>query len=441
MLLPRIWRRLSVPGIAALALGLCLSSPAAASAHRRARLESGVSEEAAAGSLNESTSGSPAPSETSTPPAGETSTPAAGETSTPSGATSAGSSADTRWEEKRELHESRRQARRERRQAAQAAAGCTIELQAPRIAMAGGPLGLSGTLSCSEPASPPEQTVTLYRRLVGTPGFALLATTSTETGGAFHFAPSELEGNSVFYACVGAVRSARVRVKAAPAVAITAPAAGTPLLVGGRDHAISAAAPDTGAVTFTGTVSPVDASTNVALEREFGDDRWQRIATGHVQEGGDFSIVHVFSRPGEVTLRALVRSHGRFMTSASAPVTYKIVRAGSTQVTGPTAPPPVYSIDATPSPTSTIAGEALTFTGTVTPAHEGQTVNLERESLSGLHGYHVIATGTLSSSSGYSITFEFSAAGGALLRISVPGDAEIETGSSEPFKLEVTPAT
>jgi hypothetical protein len=435
MLLPRIWRRLSAPAIAALALGLCLSSPAAASAHRRARLESGVSEEAAAGTLQGSTtSGSPAGGETSTPPAGETSTPSSGETST-------GSSANTGREERRESRESRRQARRERRQAARADAGCTIELQAPRVATAGAPLEITGTLSCGEGEGTSEETVTLYRKIVGTPGFALLASTSTEAGGVFHFAPSELEGNSVFYACAGAVKSARIRVEAAPAVAITAPAPSTPLLASGRDHAASAATPPAGAVTFTGTVSPTDASTNVALQRELGDDHWQRIATGHVEEDGDFSIVHDFSRPGEVTLRALVRSHGRYMTSASAPVTYRIVRAGSEQATSPTSPPSVYVIDATPAPASVKAGETLTFTGTVAPAHEGQTVNLERESLSGLHGYHVIATATVSSSSSYSIAYAFPTAGVALLRIGAPGDAGIGAGSSEPFKLEVTPAT
>jgi hypothetical protein len=393
MLLPRIWRRLSVPGIAALALGLCLSSPTAASADRTTRLESGVSEQAAAGALQE---------------------------------------------EGRESRESHRQARRERRQAARADAGCAIELQAPRIATAGTPLSLTGTLSCTEAESAAEQTVTLYRKIVGTPGFALLATTDTEAGGAFHFAPSELEGDSVFYACAGAVRSARTRVKAAPGVTITAPTAATPLLASGG-RATSAATPAAVAVTFTGTVSVADASTNVALQRELGNDRWQRIATGHVEEDGDFSIVHSFHRPGEVTLRVLVRSHRRFMTSASAPVTYTIVRAGSKQATGPSPHPPTYAVTATPSPTSVRAGETLTFTGTVAPAHEGQTVNLERESLSGLHGYHVIATGTVSSSSGYSIAYAFPAVGEALLRIGVPGDAQIGGGWSEPFTLEVTP--
>lgn len=389
MLLPRIWRRLSAPGIAALALSLCLSSPA-------------------------------------------------------TGETPAASSAASHRQEREERREARSQEREERRQArgqqrrarrrARADAGCAVELQAPRIARAGAPLALTGTLSCGEAEGAGEQTVTLYRKLARTPAFTALATAGTEADGAFRFAPSELEGNSIFYAAVGATRSARVRVQAALAITLSAPAPGTPPLAAG---ATSAATPAAGAATFTGTVSPAGASTTVALQWELGDDRWQDIAFGHVEEDGDYSIVHGFSRRGRLTLRVLARSHGRFMTSASEPIVYSTSRrhgepARSGQVT---------ILTPAPSPTSAKAGEELAFTGTVAPAHEGQTVDLERESLSGLHGYHVIASGAVSASSSYSIAYAFAAVGDALLRISVPGDAEIEGAASEPFQLEITPAS
>lgn len=421
MLLHSVLRRAHVPGIAALALGACLLSPAGASAHMRRAVQATVSEEAAAGALAEPGSGSPE---------------------------SAESPREARATERREAREQRRKARSERaeerreahaqaggrRRAARADAGCTIQLHAPHVASAGVALALAGTLSCGEAQSAAEQTVTLYRKLARTPGFTLLATATTQSDGAFELPATTLEGNSVFYASAGAARSARTRVKAAPALIITAPAPGTPLLAVGGERASSAAAPAAGAITFTGTLSPAAAGTNVQLQRELGGGRWQRVAFGRVQANGDFSIVHSFSRRGEITLRALVRSHGRFITSASAPVTYLLTRHPGTAL----ASKPSSAVTPAPSPTSANVGEALTFTGTVAPA-QGQTVDLERESLSGLHGYHVIASATVSASGSYTIPYTFAAIGPARLRIGVPANAALIAGASEPFELEVTP--
>jgi len=420
MLLHSVWRRTHLPGIAALALGACLLTPAAASARVRPAVESAVSEEAAAGALAETTSGSPEGAE---------------------------SPREARAKARRQAREEKRQARSERaeerreahaqagstRRAARADAGCTIRLRAPHLASAGAPLAIYGTLSCAEGESAAEQTVALYGRLVHTSGFTLAATATTQAGGAFEL-PTTLEGDSVFYARAGAARSARTLVKAAPTVVLTAPAAGTPLLVAGARRASSAAAPAAGAVTFTGTLSPAGAGANVQLQRQLRGGGWMRIAFGHVQAGGAFSIAHTFSRPGEVTLRALVRSHGRFVTSASAPVTYLLTR----RLGAPVASKPSSLVTPAPAPASATAGEALTFTGTVAPA-EGQTVDLERESVSGVHGYHVIASATVSPSGSYAIAHTFTAIGPALLRIGVPADAALLAGASEPFELEVTP--
>ncbi len=496
MLLPSVWRRTSVCGVAALALGVCLLTPAAAGAHRRASLESAVGEEAAAAALGESSA--------------------------------AGQSSEAAPPSRREEREQRRQARSERaeerrqarsntsgeRRAGRADLGCAIELQAPHVADAGVALSLAGTLSCAESTAAADQAVSLYRKLARTPGFTLLASAVTEADGAFKFAASQLEGNSVFYATAGAARSARTRVSAAPAVTISAPAAGALLPAGGRGRARSADAPGADAVTFSGTLSPATASTNIALEQEFRGGGWHRIAFAHVDEDGSFSIVHSFSRTGQVTLRVLVRSHGRFITSASAPVTYLVTRLvtrhrvrpitiqtspeelayGSSlsiagTVAGPAEQPltlfaqtkggafeaiatgtssaneysfsamplqstryrvasasassavvtvtPTYALTPTPAPASAVVGEALTFTGIVAPAQE-QTVDLERESLSGVHGYHVLASATVSPTGSYSIGYTFPALGQALLRISVRAGTDLGSTASQPFELQVT---
>ncbi|HUA74455.1 MAG TPA: hypothetical protein VL988_06830 [Solirubrobacteraceae bacterium] len=91
-----------------------------------------------------------------------------------------------------------------------------------------------------------------------------------------------------------------------------------------------------------------------------------------------------------------------------------------------------------PAPGEVPAGQAATFTGTVTPAADGQVVYLERQN-SGGTGFHVIASGTVSASS-YSISHAFTHAGSATLRITVPGDATFVPTVGAPFALLVTPA-
>jgi plastocyanin len=98
-----------------------------------------------------------------------------------------------------------------------------------------------------------------------------------------------------------------------------------------------------------------------------------------------------------------------------------------------------FALTATPSASTVQAGEQLTFSGTVTPSHEGQPVDLEAQNASGI-GYHVIAAGAVSSTSAYSIAHTFASAGTALLRIHVPASDEIQSATSETLKIEVTPA-
>ncbi len=89
------------------------------------------------------------------------------------------------------------------------------------------------------------------------------------------------------------------------------------------------------------------------------------------------------------------------------------------------------------------AGQALTFSGTVTPFREGQVVYLERQNANG-GGFHVVDLGTLTVGPGlsgtYSITHVFFGMGKQVLRIKVPGDSANQGVASAPFTIEVTPS-
>lgn len=84
------------------------------------------------------------------------------------------------------------------------------------------------------------------------------------------------------------------------------------------------------------------------------------------------------------------------------------------------------------------AGQPATFTGSVSPADDGQTVYAERQNPSGL-GFHVVASATIAGSS-YSISHAFVGAGSYVMRIRVPGDAALLAATSAPFTFVVTPA-
>ena len=55
-----------------------------------------------------------------------------------------------------------------------------------------------------------------------------------------------------------------------------------------------------------------------------GSGHWRRVAAVHADEAGHYAITHTFKRPGEVVVRALVRSRGALVLAASAPLTYTI---------------------------------------------------------------------------------------------------------------------
>jgi hypothetical protein len=83
------------------------------------------------------------------------------------------------------------------------------------------------------------------------------------------------------------------------------------------------------------------------------------------------------------------------------------------------------------------SGQQLTFSGTLTPAHAGQAVYLEREYANGL-GYHVVEVGSVNGTSGYTIVHTFNGIGANVLRIRVPSDGEHQVSTSAPFTVTVT---
>ena len=325
-------RRVSLPVISALATSVFLLSTVSADAHVESTLQVAVGEETATGPLQEPTT------ETAT---GE-------------------SSPETRREERRERREERRAQHRERRASHNPSAetGCSVKLQAtPAIITAGAPLSLVGTLSCPEVSSAAGQTVTLYQRLARSGGFYIAATTPTEANGTFQFAPTELAVNSSFYVIVDGAQSDSTSVKVAPRVTIATPLADTQLLAGGgRATHAAANTENASAVTFTGTVTPANAGTRVALQREDGDGAWSRIGGGEVNAEGQYAITHTFYRPGKAIIRVIVRSHGLDMAAVSTPVTYQISRKRNRLLT----------IQASADPIA--YGLPLTITGTVAGA-------------------------------------------------------------------------
>jgi hypothetical protein len=89
--------------------------------------------------------------------------------------------------------------------------------------------------------------------------------------------------------------------------------------------------------------------------------------------------------------------------------------------------------------TSVPAGTPLSFAGTVSPSHLGQTVYVERQKASGT-GFEVLETSTVEADSSYSISYTPPAAGSDVFRVKVAGNAANQSALSQTFDVELTPA-
>jgi len=214
----------------------------------------------------------------------------------------------------------------------------------PHLLEAGETVSVFGHLSCVRHANAAGRTVTLLQRIVGTPGFTVVATTSTDGRGFYDLMTPGVLSNSVFYVRSNGAASGRRTVDVFAHVALTGPPEGTELLTGPAHK-----------VTFAGSVSPADVGALVVLQRQnaLTGNTWRRIQLGQVGAGGSYSITHTFVVPGDANIRVLVRSEGRNVPSPSEVLTYEISQAQNPQLT----------INASTNPIS--YGQSVTISGAV----------------------------------------------------------------------------
>ena len=388
--------------------------------------------------------------------------------------------------------------------------GCSININvAPRQITVGDPVVIFGRLHCKQQANEARQTVILYHRLAGQSSFSVIQTGPTDANGYYEFTRNDgvVNTNRSWYVRARNVRSGVKSVRVAAQVTLVGPLpAGKQLYTGPANK-----------VTFTGTVNPADVGANVILQRQnaaSGGDDWVRIDHGVVAAGGNFSITHKFTSPGDANIRVLVRSQGRNIPSPSNVLEYEISQAqhpnltitasadpitfgqsvtiSGTLASGANMPvtllaktykqkfavvaqvqtdasgnysfapqSPVYStiyyvkgggkssaqlyegvhdaLTALASATTVVAGQPVTFTGTVGPDHTGHVIYLERKNATG-DDFHVVQVSHLVAGSTYSITHRFYDAGTKVVRVYIPGGPENEGAASTPFTIGVTPA-
>jgi hypothetical protein len=204
--------------------------------------------------------------------------------------------------------------------------GCHVSIYAePHVLTSGEAVQVFGALGCPGGASTANQAVTVYERTAGTPGFKIIGTVTTGSGGVYSITPPAITTNSFFYARAVGARSGNRAVKVAPVVTLGGPPDFSQLRTGVRNR-----------VTFTGTVTPADAGAVVALQRENATsfEEWGLIQLGVVGPGGNFTITHTFALPGAAELRVVVRPHGKFnVRGVSNTLSYEISQVQNPRLT------------------------------------------------------------------------------------------------------------
>jgi hypothetical protein len=269
--------------------------------------------------------------------------------------------------------------------------GCRLSISpsSKRIA-AGEAVGLSGVVTCPPGASADAQRVTISQRQTGagpTP-LAVVATAATSADGAYALAPTTLEQNTIFRARIGASgHGAQTAVKVAPVVTLSGPdpsaqssALGAPAARGARAKA-----------TFTGTVTPMDAGEQVALQVAYpgNPEQWRTVALGHVGSDGGYSIKHGFRIAGAISVRTVARTWRHHVPATSNVISYEAPQPQNPQLTIHTSADPIS------------AGESLTISGVVA-AGAGHAVTLLARVTGG--SFAPVAAGTTDASGAYSFT-------------------------------------
>jgi hypothetical protein len=205
-------------------------------------------------------------------------------------------------------------------------AGCNkISLQvAPRLVTSGESVLASGQAACS-PAE--GQKVVIFQRPAGSPGYSVAGEATTDAKGLYQATVGPLSNNTVFYAAVNGVPSRHQQVKVAAQVTFE-PAESKSVANGIRTGRRNA-------VTFVGQVNPVDAGALVVLQREnaIRGNEWHWVGHTIVDATGHFSITKVFVVPGASSLRVVIRSGHRNVSSFSSVLSFDISQAQNPSLT------------------------------------------------------------------------------------------------------------
>jgi len=100
-----------------------------------------------------------------------------------------------------------------------------------------------------------------------------------------------------------------------------------------------------------------------------------------------------------------------------------------------------YVLSATASTEALHSGEAVTFSGTVTPVRKGHVVYLERQNTGPRGGWHVVDTGAVSETGGYTITDYLFGSGTGTYRVLIPGDFANQAMASKTFAISLSAPT
>ncbi len=90
------------------------------------------------------------------------------------------------------------------------------------------------------------------------------------------------------------------------------------------------------------------------------------------------------------------------------------------------------------SATTIPAGQAIAFSGAVTPDHTGHVIYLERQNASGT-SFHVVEVAVIGAGSTYTITHTIYTVGTSVYRVKVPGDPQNGATVSPNFTITTTP--
>jgi hypothetical protein len=184
--------------------------------------------------------------------------------------------------------------------AASAAARPTISA-APNPTTAGDPVVIFGT-------APAGAKVVLWHRINPAPGFSPVQRTTADAAGRYEFTRADgvVVSNRNWFVVSQGRRSKTVHERVSAEVTINGPDGQS--LVTGTPY------------TFSGTVSPPHVGERVLLQRQDANgngDHWGTIDRARIGAGGNYSIVHRFTNPGDANLRVFFPADRRNIASAS----------------------------------------------------------------------------------------------------------------------------